>query len=379
MTSSRTLELAIELLTEPSITPNDADCQKIIATRLKPLGFTLETMNKGNVSNLYARRGSTEPMLLFAGHTDVVPPGEIEYWTSPPFLPTERDGKLYARGAADMKSSLAAMVCACEEFIAEHPDHPGSIGFLITSDEEGQAIDGTKYVVEKLIERQEKITYCVIGEASSEQQFGDMVKVGRRGSLNGELTVYGKQGHVAYPDKADNPIHKSLTALDEIAKTKWDEGDNHFPATSLQISNIHSGTGANNVIPNHLALSFNFRFSTKVTAEQLQQQVHAILDKHKLNYELHWQLSGEPFISKLDKLLKSTTSAIKKITGLEANPSTSGGTSDARFIIKTGCEVLEVGPINESIHKIDEHIGIEELNLLTQVYQAILCSLLVDL
>lgn len=373
---SKTLELAIELLTEPSETPNDADCQKIIAARLEPLGFKIESMNKGEVTNTYARKGTTEPMVLFAGHTDVVPTGPVENWTSPPFLPTIRDGKLYARGAADMKSSLAAMITACEEFISANPNHPGSIGFLITSDEEGKAIDGTKYVVDCLIERNEKITYCVVGEASSENQFGDTIKVGRRGSLSGELRIYGKQGHVAYPHKAENPIHKSVTALDELARKVWDKGNNHFPPTSLQISNIHAGTGANNVIPNHIDLSFNFRFSNEITADQLQQQVHAILDNHGLRYDLTWNLSGEPFLSKLGGLFNETKNAIKKVAGIDTNPSTTGGTSDGRFIIKTGCEILEVGPINESIHKIDEHIGVAELEYLKDVYKYILEGLL---
>jgi succinyl-diaminopimelate desuccinylase len=374
--TSRTLELATELMTEPSITPNDAGCQQIIANRLKPLGFTIETMNFGGVSNLYARRGDQEPYLLFAGHTDVVPPGPEDQWISPPFLPTVRGDSLFGRGAADMKSSVAAMICACEDFIRDYPDHQGSIGFLITSDEEGDAIYGTSYVVDKLIERKEKINYCVVGEASSENQFGDTIKVGRRGSLNGVLKVHGKQGHVAYPDKADNPIHRSLAALDELTKTQWDKGNKDFPPTSLQISNIHAGTKANNVIPNHLETSFNFRFSTAVTCEQLKQQVHAILDNHQFKYDLEWQQSGEPFLSKSGNLLDRTVKAIKKITGIDTKPSTTGGTSDARFIVKTGCEILEVGPINESIHKINENITLAELDLLTQVYHQILIGLL---
>ncbi len=379
MTLSKTLELAIELLTEPSITPNDSGCQKIIADRLQPLGFNIETMNKGDVSNLYARRGQGEPYLMFAGHTDVVPPGPVDQWSWPPFLPKIKDGYLYARGAADMKSSLAAMVCACEDFIRDYPEHAGSIGFLITSDEEGKAVDGTRYVVDQLIARKEKINYCVVGEASSENQFGDTIKVGRRGSLNGVLLVHGKQGHVAYPHKADNPIHKSLAALNELAKTTWDHGNEHFPPTSLQMSNIHSGTNANNVIPNHLEASFNFRFSNAVTAEKLRQQVHAILDKHNFKYDLEWQLSGEPFLSDLGDLFHATTKAIKNITGVKTKASTTGGTSDGRFIIKTGCELLEIGPINDSIHKIDEHIGVEELEFLKQVYEQVLIGLLVDL
>jgi succinyl-diaminopimelate desuccinylase len=376
MSISKTLELAIELLTEPSVTPNDAGCQKIIANRLQPLGFNIETMNKGEVSNLYARRGKSEPYLMFAGHTDVVPPGPVEHWSWPPFLPKIKDGYLYARGAADMKSSLAAMVCACEDFIRDYPEHAGSIGFLITSDEEGTAIDGTRYVVDQLIARQEKINYCVVGEASSENQFGDTIKVGRRGSLNGVLLVHGKQGHVAYPHKADNPIHKSLAALDELAKTKWDDGNKHFPPTTLQMSNIHAGTNANNVIPNHLEASFNFRFSNAMTSDQLRKQVHDILDKHHFKYDLEWQLSGEPFLSDLGDLFHATTAAIKKVTGVKTNASTTGGTSDGRFIIKTGCELLEIGPINDSIHKIDEHISVEELELLKQVYQQVLMGLL---
>lgn len=377
--TSKTLELAIELITEPSVTPNDAGCQTILANRLKPLGFTIEKMDCGGVSNLYARRGTEEPYLMFAGHTDVVPPGPVDEWTSPPFLPTVRDGQLFGRGAADMKSSLAAMICACEDFLRDHPNHKGSIGFLITSDEEGPAVFGTKYVVDKLVERKEQITYCVVGEASSETQFGDTIKVGRRGTLNGVLKIHGKQGHVAYPHKADNPIHKSLSALDELSKTKWDNGNEHFPPTSFQISNIHSGTHANNVIPNHLDTAFNFRFSNEVTAEQLKQQVHTILDKHNFKYDLEWQESGTPFLSKSGHLLDKTIQAIEKIARIKTKPSTTGGTSDGRFIIKTGCELLEVGPINDSIHKIDEHISVEELDLLTQVYQQILIGLLVKM
>lgn len=374
--SSKTLELAIELITEPSITPDDSGCQTIIAKRLQLLGFNIETMDCGVVKNLYARKGTSEPYLVFAGHTDVVPPGPVQMWTSPPFLPTVRENRLYGRGAADMKSSLAAMVCACENFIKDHPNHRGSIGFIITSDEEGTAIDGTKYVVDELIARNEKINWCIVGEASSETQFGDTIKVGRRGTLNGILTVHGKQGHVAYPHKADNPIHKSLAVLDKISKTTWDKGNEYFPPTSLQISNIHAGSGATNVIPNDLSATFNFRFSNEVTAEDLQRQIKAILDQHQFKYTLEWQLSGEPFLSKMGDLVKKSIHAIEKVVGIKPKTATDGGTSDGRFIIKTGCEILEIGPINESIHQIDEHISLDELELLTQVYQQVLVGLL---
>lgn len=370
------LAIAKELIAEVSITPNDANCQKILADYLKPLGFTIENMAFADVKNMYARRGTSEPVLLFAGHTDVVPPGPLEKWTSPPFEPTVREGILYGRGAADMKSSLAAMVSACEQFINDYPNHKGSIAFLITSDEEGNATHGTKRVVEELIARKEKINWCIVGEASSEEQFGDIIKIGRRGSLNGKLIIHGKQGHIAYPHKADNPIPKSMLAIHELTHTVWDKGNEYFQPTSFQISNIHSGTGANNVIPSFLEVIFNFRFSTAVTPDQLKKQVHEILDKHNLTYDLDWHLSGEPFLSKVGELLKASTKAIEKVAGIKPEPTTGGGTSDARFIVKTGCEILEIGPNNHSIHQIDEHIKIEELELLTQVYYEVLVELL---
>lgn len=373
---SKTLELAIELITEPSITPHDARCQEIIAARLKPLGFAIESMNYGEVKNLYARKGTAQPCLLFAGHTDVVPPGPEDRWTSPPFLPTIRDGNLYGRGAADMKSSLAAMVCACEDFIKANPQHQGSIGFLITSDEEGPSIHGTKHVVQELLQRNEKIDWCIVGEASSQDKLGDIVKVGRRGSLGGTLIIHGKQGHIAYPHKAINPIHQGLAALDQLSKTIWDTGNDFFPPTSFQISNIHAGTGANNVIPHHLEVAFNFRFSTATNAQELKHKVHTLLDSHQLNYSIEWHESGEPFLSKLGSLFTATSHAVKKIVGISPTPATDGGTSDGRFIFKTGCEILELGPNNDSIHKIDEHINIQELDLLTLLYKEIMTSLL---
>jgi succinyl-diaminopimelate desuccinylase len=275
-----------------------------------------------------------------------------------------------------MKSSLAAMTCACERFITAYPDHQGSIAFLITSDEEGTAINGTQKVVQELLKRKETITWCIVGEASSEKQFGDVIKVGRRGSLNGVLTIQGKQGHIAYPLKADNPIHKSLAALDELSKTQWDQGNAYFPPTSLQISNIHAGTGANNVIPGFLEVVFNFRYSTEVSAELLQQQVHEILDRHALRYDLAWQLSGKPFLSPIGDLYAATDQAIRKVANVQPSPATTGGTSDGRFIIDTGCELLEIGPMNESIHQINEHITLAELDLLTEVYYEVMVTLL---
>jgi succinyl-diaminopimelate desuccinylase len=375
MSIQETLSLAQELLKEPSITPDDCHCQEILAARLQKMNFNVENMDSTNVKNLYARRGSHEPVLLFAGHTDVVPPGPLEQWTSPPFQPTIRDGRLYGRGAADMKSSLAAMVCACEQFILDYPDHKGSIAFLITSDEEGKAIHGTRHVIDKLLERNEKITWCIVGEASSEEMFGDVIKVGRRGSLNGKLILSGRQGHVAYPQRADNPIHKSIPLLYALLHEVWDEGNTYFPPTSFQISKIYSGTNPNNVIPSQLEIAFNFRFGTATTAKLLQQRVHAMLPQGKLSH-IDWHLSGEPFLSKLGSLFSTSSTVIKKVTGVNTRLSTGGGTSDARFIIKMGCEILEIGPVNHSIHQIDECIHLEELKLLTQVYYEILVSLL---
>lgn len=373
---SATLELTLDLIRRPSVTPLDADCQSIMAERLAAIGFQIEHLRFGDVDNLWARRGTTAPLLCFAGHTDVVPTGSLEHWSSHPFAPEIRDGKLYGRGTADMKSALAAMVVACERFIAEHPDHHGSIAFLITSDEEGPSINGTVKVIETLEARQEKITWCLVGEPSSSQQLGDVIKNGRRGSLNGSISILGKQGHVAYPHLASNPIHLALPALTELSQAEWDQGNAFFPATTFQISNIQSGTGATNVIPATLEALFNFRFSTEVTAEQLKQRTHDILDQHGLQYELQWTLSGQPFLTAEGELVAAAQHAIRSVTGLETELSTSGGTSDGRFIAPTGAQVLELGVLNASIHQIDEHVNVADLDPLTDIYQQILAQLL---
>jgi len=373
---SATLELTLDLIRRPSVTPLDADCQTIMAERLAALGFQIEHLRFGDVDNLWARRGTTAPVLCFAGHTDVVPTGSLERWASHPFAPEIRDGKLYGRGTADMKSALAAMVVACERFVAEHPDHQGSIAFLITSDEEGPSINGTVKVIETLEARQEKITWCLVGEPSSSQQLGDVIKNGRRGSLNGKISILGKQGHVAYPHLARNPIHLALPALTELSQAEWDQGNAFFPATTFQISNIQSGTGATNVIPANLDALFNFRFSTEVTAEQLKARTHEILDRHGLQYELQWTLSGQPFLTAEGELVAAAQQAIRNVTGLETELSTSGGTSDGRFIAPTGAQVLELGVLNASIHQIDEHVNVADLEPLTDIYQQILTQLL---
>lgn len=373
---SATLDLTLDLIRRPSVTPIDADCQTVMAERLAAIGFVIEKMRFGDVDNLWARRGSTAPVLCFAGHTDVVPTGELTRWHSDPFLPEIRDGKLYGRGTADMKSALAAMVVACERFVAEHPQHQGSIAFLITSDEEGPSINGTVKVIETLEARQEKITWCLVGEPSSTTQLGDVIKNGRRGSLNGILTVKGKQGHVAYPHLADNPIHRAAPALSALSAEVWDQGNAFFPATSFQISNISAGTGANNVIPADLTAVFNFRFSTEVTAEQLKARTHALLDQHGLAYDLAWSLSGQPFLTAEGELVAAAQQAIRDVVGIETQLSTSGGTSDGRFIAPTGAQVLELGVLNATIHQIDEHVNVAELDPLTDIYQSIITHLL---
>jgi succinyl-diaminopimelate desuccinylase len=373
---SATLDLTLDLIRRPSVTPIDADCQTVMAERLAAIGFVIEKMRFGDVDNLWARRGSTAPVLCFAGHTDVVPTGELTRWHSDPFLPEIRDGKLYGRGTADMKSALAAMVVACERFVAEHPQHQGSIAFLITSDEEGPSINGTIKVIETLEARQEKITWCLVGEPSSTTQLGDVIKNGRRGSLNGILTVKGKQGHVAYPHLADNPIHRAAPALSALTAEVWDQGNAFFPATSFQISNISAGTGANNVIPADLTAVFNFRFSTEVTAEQLKARTHALLDQHGLSYDLAWSLSGQPFLTAEGELVAAAQQAIRDVVGIETQLSTSGGTSDGRFIAPTGAQVLELGVLNATIHQIDEHVNVAELDPLTDIYQSIITRLL---
>lgn len=376
MALSPTLQLAIELLECPSVTPHDAGCQALIGERLAALGFALTPLRFGEVDNLWAQRGSARPLLVFAGHTDVVPPGPEVHWNYPPFQPVLDNGLLYGRGAADMKGGLAAMVTACERFVQRHPQHPGSIAFLLTSDEEGPSINGTVKVVEWLQAQQQAMDWCVIGEPSSVKQAGDVVKNGRRGSLNGILTVYGTQGHVAYPHLADNPVHRACPALAELCAQSWDAGDAYFPATQLQISNIKAGTGANNVIPGELEVVFNFRYSPATSPEALQQQVEAILDRHSLRYAVQWSLSGKPFITQPGVLTQAVSRAIVAVSGLTPELSTSGGTSDGRFIAPTGTEVVELGPINATIHQVNECVAIEDLEQLSQMYEQIMENLL---
>ena len=373
---SDTLTLAKELIARRSVTPDDAGCQELMIARLEALGFTVERLRFGDVHNFWARRGDSDPLYAFAGHTDVVPTGPEDQWTHPPFEPTINDGMLYGRGAADMKGSLAAMITACERFIGQHPDHNGSIAFLITSDEEGPAVDGTVKVVEHLKARGEKMTGCLVGEPTSTAQVGDVIKNGRRGSLGGKLKVRGKQGHVAYPHLAKNPIHLAAPALAELTAQEWDRGNEFFPATSFQVSNIHAGTGATNVIPGELEVWFNFRFSTEVSAELLQQRVEGILDKHGLDYELAWELSGQPFLTPSGELVEAAIAAVEKVMGMKPALSTSGGTSDGRFIAPTGAQVLELGPLNATIHQIDECVGVKDLDHLSMMYQRILEILL---
>lgn len=371
-----TLELALELIRRRSITPEDDGCQALITDRLKSCGFDAEDMHFGNVRNLWARRGRKQPLLVFAGHTDVVPTGSLEAWHSDPFAPEIRDGLLYGRGAADMKGSLAAMVTAVEGFVKAHPIHQGSIAFLLTSDEEGVATDGTRRVVDVLQARGEKIDFCIVGEPSSQQSLGDTIKHGRRGSLTGLLTVLGKQGHVAYPQLADNPIHRLAPALAELVGVKWDEGNEDFPPTSFQVSNIKAGTGADNVIPGSIEVLFNLRYCTETTAEDIQSQIRSVLEKYALDFKLDWRHSGKPFLTSKGRLVEAMIAAVQEITGTAANCSTAGGTSDARFIAPTGAEVAELGPVNASIHQVNECVLAEDLNKLSQVYGNILQRLL---
>ena len=375
-TLSPTLSLALALMREPSVTPFDANCQTLMIDRLERIGFRVERLRFGDVDNFWARRGDKGPVLAFAGHTDVVPTGPVENWSVPPFAPEIRDGMLMGRGAADMKGSLAAMVVACENFVAAHPDHQGSIAFLITSDEEGVAINGTVKVIELLESRQEKITWALVGEPSSSERLGDVIKNGRRGSLNGVLTVIGVQGHVAYPHKADNPIHRAAPALAELTAEVWDHGNEFFPATSFQISNIAAGTGANNVIPGAMTVVFNFRFSTELTETELRERTEAILKKHGLLYKLDWSLSGHPFLTAKGELVTAAVESIRDICGIESELSTTGGTSDGRFIAPTGAQVLELGPINATIHKVNEEIRAADLDTLTDIYERIMVKLL---
>lgn len=372
------IDLAKQLISCASITPTDKGCQDILSARLKKTGFTIENLPFGNVKNFWARRGKQGPLFVFAGHTDVVTPGPLEQWQSPPFEPTIRNNKLYGRGAADMKGSIAAMMIACENFITQYPEHIGSIAWLITSDEEGASIDGTAKVVEVLQQRQEKINWCLVGEASSEQTLCDTLKIGRRGSLSAQLIIHGKQGHVAYPQRADNPIHRAVSLLNNLINTQWDNGNDFFQPTSLQISNIHSGTGAGNVIPNNLEIKFNFRYSPAITAEILQQQVENLLQQNQINYTIEWNHSGLPFLTERGKLLNACSEAIQKITKFKPTVSTSGGTSDGRFIAQTGCQIVELGPVNHSIHQINECVGIDELETLAKIYEEILMRLLLE-
>ncbi len=377
---SGTLALTEALIARASVTPDDQHCQHIMTGRLAPLGFTCETIESHGVTNLWAVKrgaaGTNGPLLAFAGHTDVVPTGPLEQWQSPPFEPTHRDGKLYGRGAADMKTSLAAFVVATEEFVAAHPRHRGAIAFLITSDEEGPATDGTVKVVEALQQRGEKLDYCIVGEPTSTHVLGDCVKNGRRGSMSGKLIVKGVQGHIAYPHLAKNPVHLLAPVLAELVAEKWDDGNEYFPPTTWQVSNLHSGTGASNVIPGHADVQFNFRFSTASTVEGLQQRVHAILDKHGLDYELHWSVSGLPFLTPRGNLSNALERAILDETGITTELSTTGGTSDGRFIARICPQVVEFGPPNGSIHKIDEHIEVKYVEPLKNVYRRVLEQLI---
>ena len=371
-----TLALARELIARPSVTPDDAGCIDLIAARLQPLGFRCERIVCGEVTNLWARRRRASPLVCFAGHTDVVPTGPLSQWRSPPFSPTEREGKLYGRGAADMKSSLAAFVTAVEAFVATSPDHAGSIALLLTSDEEGPSVEGTVRVVERLRARGERIDYCVVGEPTSVAKLGDTIKNGRRGSLSGRLVVHGVQGHVAYPHLARNPVHTVAPALAELAAIRWDDGNAHFPATTWQVSNLHAGTGATNVIPGEAEVLFNFRFSTESSPESLQQRLCMVLDRHELDYDVEWTLGAKPFLTSRGRLVEAMRASIRAATGVEAELSTTGGTSDGRFIAEICPEVVELGPVNTSIHKIDEHVEIAALEPLMQIYRGVLEQLL---
>lgn len=378
MTESATLSLTKQLIAQASVTPDDKNCQRILAERLQKIGFTIEEMHFGNTKNIWARRGTSGEVVCFAGHTDVVPSGPIEKWTSPPFEPTIRDGKLYGRGTADMKTSIAAFVTACERFIEQNPQHTGSIALLITSDEEGDAHDGTTKVVDELKARGELIDYCIVGEPTAVNTLGDTIKNGRRGSLSGNLTIQGKQGHIAYPHLAINPVHTFAPALAELTTEIWDNGNDYFPPTGFQISNINAGTGATNVIAGELNVKFNFRFSTEVSDSQLKQRVHHILDKHGLPYNLQWSLSGQPFLTEAGKLTQIAQNAIAKVCQVSAELSTSGGTSDGRFIKAIARELIELGPVNATIHQIDEHIDLLAIDQLSAIYQQILQDLLIE-
>jgi succinyl-diaminopimelate desuccinylase len=376
MPEAAALELAKALISRKSVTPEDGGCQELLARRLSAAGFSCETLACGEVTNLWARRGESRPLVCFAGHTDVVPPGPLAEWHSDPFTPTVREGRLYGRGAADMKSSIAAFVLAAEAFAAERPRHAGSIALLLTSDEEGPSVDGTVRVVERMKARGESIDYCVVGEPTSVSALGDMIKNGRRGSLSGRLTVRGVQGHIAYPQLARNPIHLAAPALAELAAAEWDRGNAHFPPTSFQISNVHAGTGATNVIPGALTVDFNFRFSTESSEQSLKARVEALLRRHGLDFEVEWTLGGKPFLTQRGRLVEVVSEAIRRHTGRVPELSTTGGTSDARFIADICPEVVEFGPVNSSIHKLNEHIELDALGKLPAIYLDILRALL---
>lgn len=376
MPDDPSIDLLAELVKRPSVTPEDSGCQQLLADRLEALGFCCESLPFGDVSNLWARRGDDRPVLCFAGHTDVVPPGPLQEWATDPFDPVIEDDMLYGRGSADMKSGLAAMVVAVERFIAAHPNHPGSIAFLVTSDEEGKARDGTLKVIETLTARGEHIDWCVLGEPSSQEQLGDVIRIGRRGSLSGILKVHGVQGHVAYPQLADNPIRRFAPVLDELHRIQWDNGNEYFPPTSFQVVEIRAGLGFPNVTPGELAARFNFRYSTNWDYQRLQREVESIFDRHEIDYELHWHLSGEPFLTGPGALIDAVAAAVRDVSGLEPELSTGGGTSDGRFISPAGVDVVELGPVNASIHKVNEHVRIDDVIALTNMYQNILERLL---
>lgn len=373
---SVTLELTKNLISRPSVTPDDANCQTMMAERLKKIGFEIEHLRFGETDNMWARRGKSGPLFTFAGHTDVVPTGPEDNWKFPPFEPTIEDGLLYGRGTADMKGSIACMITAVERFVENNPKHKGSIAFLITSDEEGPAHDGTVKVIETLEARNEKIDWCLVGEPSSTDKVCDVIKNGRRGSIGCTLKVKGKQGHVAYPHLAKNPIHEFAPVLKILTETEWDQGNEFFPPTTFQVSNIHSGTGATNVIPGECEVVFNFRFSTAITDTQIREQVEALLDKHKVDYEINWALSGQAFLTEPGELVNATQEAIKTTCGYESTLSTAGGTSDGRFIAPTGAQVVELGPLNATIHQVNECVAVDDLETLSDVYEQILVNLL---
>lgn len=376
MDASNVLNLTSALIECPSLTPHDAGCQTIITEHLSQLNFNVEQFHDNDVLNLWAKRGTNAPLFVFIGHTDVVPTGPLEQWTSHPFTPTIRDGYLYGRGAADMKSGIAAMLTALNSFIKKNPEHLGSIGILITSDEEGHAINGTQKIIERLIHKNEKIDWCLVGEPTSDNQVGDVIKNGRRGSLSFKLNIQGKQGHIAYPHLADNPIHGSAPAINELISIKWDEGNQYFQPTGFQISNIHAGTGANNVIPGNLEITGNFRFSPAITVESLQERLINLLNKHQLEFNIQWHMGAMPFFTKEDFFVNQCRAAIKDITGIETQLSTTGGTSDGRFVAPTGAQVLELGVCNATIHQIDECVRVADLQNLSLIYERLLERLL---